>query len=230
MTHAKKSNRSVFGKVSQRREKESVGCRKNSTRRKVKESQASPMAHQQIGCENTERFWGKVNIKGEHECWEWLAACSGDGYGTIKIGSKVYGAHRLSYILSTGEDIESFQVLHKCDNPICVNPSHLFKGTHADNMADRNAKGRQAKGESSGPRLYPWRMARGINNGHYTMPEKTPRGERHKLAKITSKDVEEIRSLYAKKKLSQTQIGVMYGITQMNVSRIILRKTWAHIL
>lgn len=74
-------------------------------------------------------------------CWEWTAGADRKGYGTITVGGRKVGAHRFSYRLFVGEPGELF-VLHRCDNPICVRPDHLFLGTHADNMRDMRSKGR----------------------------------------------------------------------------------------
>lgn len=87
------------------------------------------------------RFWDKVDRSGE--CWEWTSQRNGGGYGLFSLNGKPVYAHRLSYYLSNGV-FDGF-VLHKCDNPPCVNPEHLFVGTHQDNMDDMYAKGRRAR-------------------------------------------------------------------------------------
>ena len=87
-----------------------------------------------------ERFWEKVDKTGN--CWIWTAACMTNGYGQIWDGSKDRGAHRISWILHNGPIPNNLHVLHKCDNPPCVRPDHLFLGTPIDNMLDAKAKGR----------------------------------------------------------------------------------------
>lgn len=80
-------------------------------------------------------------------CWNWIGILDRYGYGKFKIGDRTIKSHRYSYQLHYGDFDESFHVLHHCDNPRCVNPSHLFLGTNRDNVADRTAKKRH--GETS---------------------------------------------------------------------------------
>lgn len=85
-------------------------------------------------------------------CWEWTGRCSVAGYGQIKDNYRTRGAHRVSYEIHNGAVPEGLQVLHHCDNPPCVNPEHLFIGTHQDNMDDKVSKNRQQNGYQSGGR------------------------------------------------------------------------------
>lgn len=95
-------------------------------------------------------FWSHVVRGAPEECWEWHGSVQPSGYGSVSFRGKTSRAHRVSYAIHFGEIPGGMHVLHKCDNPRCVNPFHLRLGTHADNMADRNRKGRQARGERSG--------------------------------------------------------------------------------
>jgi hypothetical protein len=97
-----------------------------------------------------ERFWAKVDKT--DACWNWAAAKGRHGYGVIATEGK-YGspqlAHRVSWELHNGpiphhDSAHGMCVLHRCDNRVCVNPGHLFLGTHQDNMTDRDQKGRSA--------------------------------------------------------------------------------------
>lgn len=90
-----------------------------------------------------DRFWPKVDKSGD--CWNWTANRNVRGYGMFSIRSGyMRTAHRVSYELCNGPIAEGLFVCHSCDNPSCVNPAHLWLGTHMDNMMDREAKGRNA--------------------------------------------------------------------------------------
>ncbi len=97
------------------------------------------------------RFWSKVDMRGPDECWLWQASLNTNGYGRFKIASYVnVTASRMALICTKGEEPEGMNVLHRCDNPPCCNPHHLFFGTVADNNADKIAKGRAYSGDQSG--------------------------------------------------------------------------------
>jgi hypothetical protein len=89
-----------------------------------------------------QRFWDKVGVANAQGCWPWIGAKMYYGYGKIRNHYKTVGAHRVSYELNVGKIPDGYCVLHKCDNPECVNPDHLFLGTQADNLKDMFKKGR----------------------------------------------------------------------------------------
>lgn len=94
-----------------------------------------------------DRFWSKVNKKSKDECWEWQGKPNTKGYGRFIAFQKIIMAHRYSWELHNGNIPINLDVLHHCDNPKCVNPSHLFLGTNNDNIRDMCNKGRQRRGE-----------------------------------------------------------------------------------
>ena len=130
------------------------------------------------------------------ECWEWPSCRDDAGYGTMEYNYRLLKAHAVSYQIHIGPISSGLQVRHSCDNPPCVSPHHLSLGTSLDNAADRVKRGRQAKGESQ------------------------------HLAKLTEKQVLEIRLLSG---LSQKQIAKRYGLSQSTVSAILRRETWKHV-
>jgi hypothetical protein len=148
---------------------------------------------------DVERFWGKVaKTDNPDDCWIWQATKgSQGGYGQIrwKNNKKEY-AHRVAYEITFGEIPTGFYILHKCDNPPCVNPNHLFAGTHQDNMIDKVLKNRQRRGE-------------GIPN--------------HKL---TNKQADEIRQRYSTKKESQDDLARAFGISQAQIWKIVNYKSY----
>lgn len=90
-----------------------------------------------------EKFWRRVT-KGQ-DCWQWTGARSSDGYGSVQHLGRNIGAHRVSYLINVGEIPPGVHVLHNCDNPSCVNPSHLRLGTHTDNMRDKSIRNRHPR-------------------------------------------------------------------------------------
>jgi predicted XRE-type DNA-binding protein len=97
----------------------------------------------------SERFWSKVVRGLPDECWKWNAARHSDGYGWFVVTDRPEKAHRVAYQLAVSEIPNGMWVLHKCDNPLCVNPSHLYLGTVKDNSRDAVERNRTAHGERS---------------------------------------------------------------------------------
>jgi hypothetical protein len=152
-----------------------------------------------------ERFWEKVDIKGNDECWEWLAYVHPSGYGTFNIERKMYQSHRVAWMLTYGEipkgdGYHGTCVCHHCDNSICCNPSHLFLGTQKDNVKDRDNK------------------SRGV------IPDN--RGENHGLSKLNADDVRKIRKIW-KRGYSQSELAEMFGVSYATVYYAATRRSWA---
>lgn len=160
------------------------------------------------------RFWSKVDKSGD--CWVWTAARmpSPMEYGVFGIrAGMVKRAHRFSWELSNGDIPVDLCVLHRCDNPPCVNPDHLFLGTRVENIADMVAKGRNAKGDKHRSRKYPERLLRG---------EDSP------SARLSEMDVKSIRARVAAGE-SQYSVAAAFGIKQPYVSLVVNRKRWKHV-
>jgi len=143
-----------------------------------------------------ERFWEKVDKRGPDECWLWLGSKCGKGYGHIapprRRGNSVLKAHRVSYELAHGSIPSGLLVCHRCDNPSCVNPAHLFVGTTRDNTQDMLKKGR----------------------GNRSHPKPGARGQR-RAAKLTLEQVAEIRDAFGK--VHAKKIAERYGICLAHV-------------
>lgn len=132
-------------------------------------------------------------------CWEWNGPKRGRGYGLIHVEGKIMGIHRLSAFLFLGFDTSSpLFVCHKCDNPPCFNPDHLFIGTALENMQDKERKGRSNK-------------ARGSRNG---------------MAKLKEVDLPPIREMLARK-IPQWKIASLYNVSQSAISLIHNGTNWA---
>jgi len=145
-----------------------------------------------------ERLWTRVDST-KNGCWPW----SGNtlrGYGRLRFQNRDHIAHRVAWELTYGPIPDGMCVLHRCDNPPCCNPKHLFLGTQQDNIDDRDHKGR------------------------------TTRGEGVVISVLTKEDVRKIRSSYAQGGYTQKALAEIYGVDRTTVSRVIQLKTWRHIL
>lgn len=153
------------------------------------------------------RFWSKIDRSGgPAACWEWRGALL-NGYG--RNGSVGPGgsrlAHRIVWELTRGEIPAGLCACHRCDNPTCCNPAHLFLGTIPENNIDMTQKGRRKFGF-------------------------TPKdGERNNNARLTADDVRAIRSAYDPGVVTMAEIARRFGVNETAVWKIVNRKRWAHV-
>ncbi len=148
-----------------------------------------------------DHFWGKVDIRTPEECWLWKAGAFNRGYGAFAIGYSQWPASRIAFVLQYGAWAipGNIFVLHRCDNPLCCNPDHLFIGTAKENAEDCVGKDRSA------------------------------RGERHTLAKLSEEKVITIRSLIKNGEAKPMELARRYGVDIALISRVVRRKSWAHV-
>lgn len=162
---------------------------------------------------DTERFWSRVHKT--DSCWLWSGAVTRGGYGKLRVGrQREEYAHRFSILLHGGQLPAGSVVCHRCDTRACVNPDHLFVGTHADNVRDMCAKRRQASGERHGLRVHPDRAARGANAGP---------------SKLTDNAVIQIRARYQDGSVTQDELAREFNVSRRAVGSILSRRTWRHL-
>jgi hypothetical protein len=185
-----------------------------------------------------ERFWEKVDKNGpimpgmSTPCWVWTASRDGCGYGLIGLGDGTVGkANRVSYEMHHGPLGENECALHRCDNPPCVRPDHLFKGTQKVNADDREAKGRLVhySGEDHWTKHKPECVARGDKQGFRVHPERAPMGERNRHAVLTGEQVRAMRKEHKETGVNYLVLAKKYGVTPATAGKAIRRETWKHL-
>ena len=150
-----------------------------------------------------ERLYSKIKVNEYTGCWEWQGTLR-NGYGRMIVGSRTDGtrrsesAHRVSYMLNYGGIPDGMDVCHKCDNPCCINPEHLFVGTRKDNIADREAKGRNI----------------------------VPIGEEHVNAKLSKKKVKEARQKRFLYHTKYIDLAKEYGVCKRTIMDAVKGRTW----
>lgn len=145
-----------------------------------------------------QRFWRRVGpISRADGCWEWTGPMNGRGYGRFWADGRLVYPHRFLKERVDGPIPGGMDACHRCDNPRCVNPRHVFVGTHAENMADMSRKGR-------------W------------TPRVVPSGESHRNAKLTRVQADEIRDSVE----SDATLARRFGVTRPTVWSIKQGQTW----
>jgi hypothetical protein len=158
------------------------------------------------------RFWQQVedvSFLTDEDCWNWIGSLTQDGYGRFRIEDRKFNAQRVSYWLykELGESnlLSYFRnhqiVCHHCDNPSCINPGHLFLGSHKTNAQDKARKGRG----------------------------NAPIGNEHGMARLGEAQIVEIRSAYKGSLATQQSLAKIYGVSRGHISAILTRKTWKHV-
>jgi hypothetical protein len=148
------------------------------------------------------RFFEKVSPEPNTGCWLWTGSLHVLGYGQVTYKGKLWKAHRFAWLAWYGPIPPKMSVCHKCDTRSCVNPDHLFLGTHGENMADMSAKGRTRWGDNT--------------------------GQRNGMAALTDDKVRQIRSLKAAG-IKQIEIAKQFGVSPMTISRAVTGKAWTHV-
>lgn len=151
----------------------------------------------------TERLMSRIDVRGEDDCWPWTGAIGTWGYGTFWLNGKNFNSSRAAYLLLVGPITDGSVVCHKCDNPPCCNPRHLWLGTQGDNVRDCSGKGR----------------SRGLFSANCH--------PRH-LAKLTPEKVLDARRRFQSGE-TQIAIGRALGVHSSVISRAVRGCTWGHI-
>jgi hypothetical protein len=152
-----------------------------------------------------ERFWSHVAIGLPDECWEWQAARYKYGHGKTAISNHSIQAHRLAYELTYGTIPDGLLICHKCNNPPCCNPQHLYAGTYTDNMQDSIKAG----------------------TAHYLPPMI---GQQNPRAKLTNESVQLIRKLYAEGGIFISYLAKRFNVSSTTIAKIVHSETWIHLL
>ncbi len=152
-------------------------------------------------------FWSKVDKRSPDECWPWTGASGKHGlHGKFSVyHGPLLGASRVSFFLATGTDPEVQFVCHKCDNPPCVNPSHLWLGGYSENAKDAVAKGRW---NSHPPHLC---------------------GEQVGTSTFKESQVVDIRRRHAAGEASYTALAKEFGVTKSAIAFVVRRRSWKHV-
>lgn len=163
----------------------------------------------------TQRFWSRARKAPGNRCWEWIAGRVSAGYGSLTYQQTFVAAHRLSWFIHNGVIPPRLWVLHECDNPPCVRPSHLFLGTRLDNVLDMIRKGRANRRSGAD---HP------MNQNH----EFRLAGTKNGRALLTDDDVREIRTRVGQGE-SVAHLARETGMSEGALRHIVKRRHWRHV-
>lgn len=172
-----------------------------------------------------QRFMANVIPVTESGCWLWTGDVStkkGEVRARIKHGGKTRVGARVAYELHVGPIPDGLLVCHRCDVPLCVNPKHLFLGTHADNVRDCENKGRRWHQRNPDE-------VKDLLSRYRAAPHQIARGERVSQSKLTAEDVVSIRKLAGAKVKSMAELARDHGLTHAAVRAVVNRVTWRHV-
>ncbi len=162
--------------------------------------------------ENTQDYILSRISKAKNDCWIWTGTIGSDGYGKAKRDGKTVRAHRLSYAFYKGDIPANTCVCHRCDTPLCVNPDHLWIGSHIENELDKTQKGRRSPSPS------------------VSHPERLPKGESHHKAKLLDGTVEVIYQMGVQNMTAeQIKESLELEVHPSSINRIISGKGWSHL-
>jgi len=162
-----------------------------------------------------ERFFENVLIVPyDKGCWVWTGPINEHGYGVFNVSPDKYYAHRVSWLIHNGPIPKGVFACHKCDNPPCIRPDHLFLGGYAENAADASSKGRFKRNGETLNRL---------------RAEGKCMGEAHYNRVLTEENVREILRDYVPRKVTCAHFAKKFGVCYQSIHEVITRKTWKHV-
>jgi len=149
-----------------------------------------------------QRFWLKVNIRGEGDCWIWLPSRNNHRYGRFGKDHKIEKAHRVAYILTKGDIPDGLEVCHSCNNKICCNPAHLYLDTHRGNMIAAARDGLMSRGSH-----------------HHSV---------NTSSILTESDIPDIRRMHTDG-YSLRKIAYRFGVSHETIRNVVSGRSWSHV-